>query len=90
MDALPMPMGDVVLIAYLFYFEAVIYLYYYVYIVSFCLIAALGSSMSAVEGHAHQPPVHEFKISERFPIIHDLTIANLKASLQLQHLRCAL
>ena len=30
MDALPMPMGDVVLIAYLFYFEAVIYLYYYV------------------------------------------------------------
>jgi len=45
MDALPMPMGDVVLIAYLFYFEAVIYLYYYVYVVSFCLRAALVSSM---------------------------------------------
>jgi hypothetical protein len=80
MDALPMPMGDVVLIAYLFYFEAVIYLYYYVYVVSFLLIAALGSSMSAVEGHAHQESRHEFIICERFPIIHDLTF---EASLQL-------
>ena len=78
MDALPMPMGDVVLIAYLFYFEAVIYLYYYVYVVPFCLIAALGSSMSAVEGHAHQESKHEFIICERFPIIHDLTFASLQ------------
>ena len=72
MDALPMPMGDVVLIAYLFYFEAVIYLYYYVYVVSFCLIEALGSSMSAVEGHAHQPPVHEFILVDSI----DLTVSS--------------
>jgi hypothetical protein len=80
MDALPMPMGDVVLIAYLFYFEAVIYLYYYVYVVSFCLIEALGSSMSAVEGHAHQESMHEFIICEGLPIAHDLAF---EAGLQL-------
>ena len=94
MDALPMPMGDVVMIAYLFYFEAVIYLYYYVYVVFFLfesgsrlkhgslkVASALGSScLSAVEAHAHQPPLHETKISKRVTIIHDLTY---KASLQL-------